>query len=695
MTVLSGVGPARAAKLADLGIVNVADLLTHYPRRCVDRSRQASLAELRIDEEATVVVRVDSVGAARRVRGRAIVEMVCSDASGSLKVTFFNQSWRARQLHTGMELLLFGKLEAFRGRRQMTNPLVDLVGDRCGGIIPVYPASEKAGITSWEVAVMVQEAVRRAGRMADPLPPAHRRRLSLLSRTEALAAIHQPESMDQWRSGRRRLAFDELLRLQCALVGRRVAARQRSDGIAHTPLQDRQDLWRRLAASLPFGLTSSQARAIAEIGRDMESDAAMHRLLQGDVGSGKTLVAVAAMLVALRAGHQAALMAPTEVLAEQHYLSIRSLIDGFDVPDASRLGAGRPLQLGLLSSRVGSQERSKLLAQLAVGAVDILVGTHALLVDDVRFASLGLAVIDEQHRFGVDQRSLLRAKGSGGRDPDLLVMTATPIPRTAAMTVYGDLDMTVMTDLPAGRSPVTTVWARDDDQVASVWDRVRREVAFGHQAFVVCPLVDGSESVEAASVEDELRRLEAGELSGLRLALLHGQMPQRAKQAAMTAFRGGEADVLVATTVVEVGVDVPAATVMVVLDAHRFGMAQLHQLRGRVGRSELASWCYLVSRSDGDEAAQRLSALESSTDGFFLADRDLQIRGEGTLLGTRQQGRSDLRLASFTDDRELVAEARRVAVEIVDQDPALSAHPVLAAEVAYFVGEQADFLLKS
>lgn len=695
VTVLSGVGPARAAKLAELGIENVADLLTHYPRRYIDRSRQATLAELSVGEQATVVVKVESVGSVRKGRGRAIVEMTCSDSSESMKVTFFNQAWRARQLRSGMELLLFGKLETFRGRRQMTNPVVDLVGDRCGGIIPVYPASERAGVSSWEVAVLAQEAVRRAGRMADPLPHAHLRRLGFVGRTEALEGVHQPRSMEQAGAGRRRLAFDELLRLQCALVGRKVAARQRSVGIAHTPLEEREDLWARLAASLPFGLTPSQRRAIEEIRSDMESDVAMHRLLQGDVGAGKTLVAVASMLVALRGGHQSVLMAPTEVLAEQHYLSIRSVLEGLELPDRSRLGSGRPLKVGLLTSRISSQERSRLLAALGSGDVDVLVGTHALLVEDVRFASLGLVVIDEQHRFGVHQRSLLRSKGSKGRDPDLLVMTATPIPRTAAMTVYGDLDVTVMTDLPAGRCPVTTVWARDEAQVLSAWERVRQEVADGHQAFVVCPLVEGSDSLDAASAAEQLLALQGGELSGLRLGLLHGQMSQGDKQEAMSEFRAGDVDVLVATTVVEVGVDVPGATVMVVLDAHRFGMAQLHQLRGRVGRSKLSSWCYLVSSADGGEAAQRLAALESSTDGFLLAECDLQIRGEGTLLGTRQQGRSDLRLASLRTDGDLVAEARRVAVEMVGSDPSLSAHPVLAGEVAYFVGEQAEFLLKS
>jgi len=428
----------------------------------------------------------------------------------------------------------------------------------------------------------------------------------------------------------------------------------------------------------------------------------MHRLLQGDVGSGKTVVALCALLVAVRGGRQGALMAPTEVLAEQHFLSVRALLDGLSVPDSGRLEGRRPVAVALLTNRTGAGERAKLHEGLRSGAVDIVVGTHALLTDEVRFASLGVVVIDEQHRFGVEQRDALRVKGRDaatgeGADPDVLVMTATPIPRTAAMVVFGDLDVTELDELPAGRTPVRTVWARTPTDEDAAWQLVRDEVAAGNRAYVVCPLVEGSERVQASSATQERSRLESGPLAGLRIGLLHGQLKAADKEGVMESFRRGEIQVLVATTVIEVGVDVPEATVMVVEDADRFGIAQLHQLRGRVGRSARPSWCYLLGSAPSPEATVRLEALERSTDGFELADVDLELRGEGTILGTRQKGRSDLKLASLRrGDRPLVEAARRVAESVLAADPGLSHSPQLADEVRLFVGEEeALYLFKS
>jgi ATP-dependent DNA helicase RecG len=420
----------------------------------------------------------------------------------------------------------------------------------------------------------------------------------------------------------------------------------------------------------------------------------MHRLLQGDVGAGKTVVAVSAMLVAVEGGHQAALMAPTEVLAEQHYLSVRDMLGDLRVPDTgATLFDERPVRVALLTNRVIGRAREEVLAGLAAGEIDILVGTHALLVDRVAFRRLGVVVIDEQHRFGVEQRAALRGKGD---DPDVLVMTATPIPRTAAMTVYGDLDLTVLDELPPGRTPVTTVWARGPMEEAAAWDRVREEVAAGHQAYVVCPLIEESDRVEARSAQEEYERLRHGELAGLRVGLLHGRMAAREKEQTMAAFRRRDFDVLVATTVVEVGVDVPNATVMVIEDAGRFGIAQLHQLRGRVGRGAARSWCFLLGEAGTPEAEARLAAMERTTDGFELAEVDLEIRGEGTILGARQSGRSDLKLASLRRDKDLVRLAREVAFEIVDADPALVAHPALADEIRHLIDpEEAAFLFKS
>jgi ATP-dependent DNA helicase RecG len=458
-------------------------------------------------------------------------------------------------------------------------------------------------------------------------------------------------------------------------------------------------------AQLPFRLTGAQQRAVDEIFADMAGPLPMHRLLQGDVGSGKTVVAVAALLAAVQGGHQGAFMVPTEVLAEQHFLELQSLTKGLVVADASRLGGERPVTVVLRTSATGAAERRRIGAELASGAVDIVVGTHALLTDDVQFASLGLAVIDEQHRFGVEQRATLREKGRGetpdaeGADPDLLVMTATPIPRTAAMVVFADLDITQLDELPAGRRPIETVWARGDLEEAAAFECVRREVQAGHRAFVVCPLVDGSERIAARSATQERDRLADGALSGLRVGLLHGQMSAAEKEGVMDAFRSGETQVLVATTVIEVGVDVPEATVMVIEDADRFGIAQLHQLRGRVGRSDLASWCYLLGESPTKDGVRRLEALASTTDGFLLAQVDLELRGMGTTFGRRQQGGSDVHWAWRRRDRdldELVAGSRALAEEIVSDDPSLARHPLLADELTLLLDEEArDFLFKS
>jgi len=717
VSVLRGVGERRAEALAEWGVETVLDLLTTYPRRYIDRSRQADLASLALGEEAVVLAEVRRAHVRRARNGRPIVELTVHDGTGGMQVVFFNQTWRAKQLPAGSQALFFGKLTHYRGTRQMANPVVDLVvgvdgpraGSKTGRVVPVYPASAKAGLTSWEIGNWVAEALERAGPLADPLPADVADRLGLIARTEAMTAIHRPETMDDADRARQRLAFDELLRLQLALVARRRVLERDARAVRHavSPLevtggrQGEATLVERFLSALPFELTEAQRRALAVVFADMAGPFPMHRLLQGDVGSGKTVVALGALLAAVQGGHQGALMVPTEVLAEQHAMVVRALTDGLDVPDPGRLGGRRPLVVSLLTNRTKAAERAGMREGLATGGVDLVVGTHALLTDDVEFASLGVAVIDEQHRFGVEQRAALREKGRGGdgdqgADPDLLVMTATPIPRTAAMVVFGDLDMAVLDELPPGRTPVTTVWARTDLEAVAAWERVRAEAEAGRRAYVVCPLVEGSDKIVARSATEELERLSAGVLAGLRLGLLHGQMPAAEKEAVMARFRAGEVQVLVATTVIEVGVDVPEASVMVVEDAGRFGIAQLHQLRGRVGRGADESWCYLLDEDTGDDAARRLGALEASTDGFELAEVDLTLRGQGTLLGSRQKGRSDLRLASIQQDRDLLVEARRVAEALTDGDPVLSAHPLLADELRLFLDEDDEkFLFKS
>ena len=715
VTVLAGVGEAVARDLDALGVATIFDLVTHYPRRYVDGTRMVTLDRLVEGERAAVLATVRRVAAppsrhGRGRRGPSRVEVEVTDAGGRLKVTFFNQAWRSRQLSVGMLVLCFGPVTSFRGDLQMVNPTVEVLqaseesdgeGGPTGRIYPVYPLTEKASLTSARISRLVHEALDRAGTFADPLERTALTRFGLLDRTTAFAGIHRPSAMAEVEPARRRLAFDELFRLQLALVLRRQRLEEDARGIAHaTTRVGGPTLMEQFVSGLPFPLTGAQRRAVDDLVADLAGPLPMHRLLQGDVGSGKTVVAVAALLLGVEGGYQGALMAPTEVLAEQHGAEVRRLVDGLVVPDPSTLTGSRPLRVDLLTSKTGAVDRSSTYEGLTAGTVDLVVGTHALLTDQVEFHSLGVAVIDEQHRFGVEQRAALRDKGRGpdgnGRDPDLLVMTATPIPRTAAMVVFGDLDMTVIDEMPPGRLPVATSWLRTPLEAEEAWSRVREQVGSGHRAFVVCPLVEGSDKVVAASAKAEAERLADHELSGLRVGLLHGQMKPSDKERAMEAFRSGELDVLVSTTVIEVGVDIADASVMVVEDAERFGIAQLHQLRGRVGRSGEPAWCFLLSGSDSPEATARLEAMESTTDGFVLADVDLALRGEGTILGARQKGRSDLKLAKLLEDRELVVDARALAVELVGADPRLDGHGLLAEELRLFVDDdEAEFLFMS
>jgi ATP-dependent DNA helicase RecG len=676
----------------------VLDLLTHYPRRYIDRTHQASIRDLEVGEEAMVLARVERVSS-RRTRGRPpkpLVSVDVSDATGVLKLQFFNQPWRSKQLRPGTEAVFFGKLDMYRGQRQLTNPIVDLIGDRTGRIVPVYPQSEKARIHTWDIARWVGEALRRAGEFADPVPDWVLDRFDLVDRTAAFRGIHQPSTPQDQQAARRRLVMDELLRVQLAMIQRKRHLERTTRGFGHdAPGRLVGRFW----SNLPFELTADQRRVVDEISADLMKPYPMHRLLQGEVGSGKTVVAVSALLVAVEGGHQAAFMAPTEVLAEQHAHSIRELLEGIIIEDAGgTLFGERPLRVELLTNRIPAADRRRILDELAAGHIDVVVGTHALIQEHVAFASLGAVVIDEQHRFGVEQRAALRDKANGGPVPDVLVMTATPIPRTAAMTVYGDLDVSVIRTLPAGRQPITTCWARSDSEEAEVWATVRREVAAGRQAYVVCPLIEESDRLEVRSAEDTYARLAADELAGLRLGLMHGRLGTADRETTMRQFRDSRLDVLVATTVIEVGVDVPNATVMVILDAERFGIAQLHQLRGRVGRGSERSWCYLVSRADTPETKARLEGLVASTDGFELAEIDLELRGEGTIMGERQTGRNDLKLASLRRDREWVERAREVAVAIVDGTDGgdgLAGRPALLDEVALFLDEDdQEFLLK-
>lgn len=714
---LRHVSEKRAAALAQMGVTTVFDLLTTYPRRYVDRTRQVDVSDLNVGDEIAVFGDVTRCTQRRTATGKAMVSVVVHDGTAALNVVFFNQAWRERQLSVGVQAMFFGKVSDYRGQRQMTNPVVDVIvgasgverdPSRVGRVVPIYPASGKAGITSWEMGGFVEESLRRAGAMSEPLDAATLDALQLVDRTTAFTGIHAPSDLAEVAPARRRLVFDEFLRLQLLLALRRSRYERDAVGVSHHAVvsdldvrpgsltNDEDTLVRRFLAQHRFALTNAQRRALEAIFTDLNGPRPMHRLLQGDVGSGKTFVALTAMLACVDGGRQAVLMAPTEVLAEQHATSLREDLATLMVPDPTVLGGVRPVRVALLVGKLGSVERRRTIEAIAAGAVDVVVGTHALLGDDVRFVQLGLVVIDEQHRFGVEQRAVLTATTPGEGAPDVLVMTATPIPRTAALLLFGDLEVSVLDELPRGRRPVTTSWARDAASVVSTWDLVRDEVSKGHRAFVVCPLVEGSEKLEATSAVAEHERLSTGPLAGLRVGLLHGQMKSGDKEMVMERFRRGDLQVLVATTVIEVGVDVPEATVMVIEDAWRFGIAQLHQLRGRVGRSDRPSYCVLLGEPTTLDGTARLEALVASTDGFYLAEVDLHLRGEGTLLGSRQRGRSDLRLASLVHDGELLAAAARVANELVAADPDLVAHGELADELRLFIDdEEASFLFKS
>ncbi|MGE0880370.1 MAG: ATP-dependent DNA helicase RecG [Acidimicrobiia bacterium] len=693
---IKGVGPQKRTALEQVGVTNVLELLTYFPRRWVDRTNEARVRDLEPGVEALVVVTVRSVAKRQTRTRKAMVTAEVGDGSGRLSIVFFNQPWRERQLRPDMTIALFGKPESFRGKLQMTNPIVDMIGDRTGRIVSIYPQSEKSGLSTWEIAGWVEDALAkcRPRGITDPVPDPILDRFDLIRRHEAIAQIHAPVSMHAAAEARRRLVFDELLRVQIVLVLRKRALEREALGIRH---DIGGELVSRFHAALPFPLTGAQRRAITQIEADLAGPHPMHRLLQGDVGAGKTVVAVSALLAGVQGGHQGALMAPTEVLAEQHHAGMRSLLADLAVPDPTTLLGDRPLRVELLTNRTSAPERRRILEGLANGTIDIAVGTHALIQEGVRFNSLGVVVIDEQHRFGVEQRAALRAKSGSGQEtvPDVLVMTATPIPRTAAMTVYGDLDVSELDELPPGRTPIETHWAEGEAGEVKVWAKVRSEVADGHQAYVVCPLIEESEKLEIASAEETYERLQYGELHDLRLGLLHGRMPAGEKDAVMQAFRRRELDVLVATTVIEVGVDVPNSTVMVICDADRFGIAQLHQLRGRVGRGADKSYCYLLS-GEMEDGSPRLEALVSTTNGFELAEIDLELRGEGTLMGERQKGRSDLKLASLRRDKEWVEKAREAAFVIADVDPFLADHPVLADELRVtFDEEEIEFLFKN
>ncbi|MFB8240309.1 ATP-dependent DNA helicase RecG [Kitasatospora purpeofusca] len=724
------VGDRTAKVLADsLKLRTVGDLLHHYPRRYVERGQLTSLDELEVDEHVTVLARIDKVTLIP-FRGRKgdRLEVVVTDGRSRLTLVFFNQGWRQKELRPGTQGLFAGKVGVFNRARQLASPDYQLLDDTdgdgaaarfAGRLIPVYPAS--AQMPSWKLALCVETALtKHVSDVGEPLPAELRDRHGLIALPEALELIHRPRSQADRERAQDRLRWDEAFVLQVALARRRAA----DSALPAKPRAARPGgLLDAFDARLPFTLTEGQRKVSAEIAADLASEHPMHRLLQGEVGSGKTLVALRAMLAVVDAGGQAVLLAPTEVLAQQHHRSIVEMMG--DLAEGGLLG-GSDLgtRVALLTGSMGVPARRQVLLDMACGDAGIAIGTHALIEDKVQFQDLGLVVVDEQHRFGVEQRDALRAKGE--QPPHLLVMTATPIPRTVAMTVFGDLETSVLDQLPAGRSPISThvvPAVEKPNFLTRAWERVREEVAKGHQAYVVCPRI-GDEEPEPAkgakrkrrpaedleellddapdegaaadgdrrpplSVVETTAKLVAGPLAGLRVEILHGRLAPEAKDEVMRRFAAGEVDVLVATTVIEVGVNVPNSTAMVIMDADRFGVSQLHQLRGRVGRGSAPGLCLLVTDMPAASPARaRLDAVADTLDGFRLSRIDLEQRREGDVLGQAQSGvKSSLKVLSVLEDEEVIVTARAEATRLVAEDPDLTAHPDLRTALASLLDE--------
>jgi ATP-dependent DNA helicase RecG len=698
-------------------IRTVGDLLHHYPRRYIDRSRVETIGGLKVGEYATVIATVRKVFRRQTRRHQTMVSVTLHDGTGNLDLTFFNQPWAAGLYKEGQELAVSGVATLYRGRLQLANQEVELLrGDEAdlihtGRITPVHPASE--GLTTRTIRELVHRALERLPRLPDPLPRELVKAEKLGSFDRAIRWIHFPQDPSELARAQERLKFDELFTLELGVAFRKHRVEREQAGIPHQvvgPLVERS------LATLPFEPTGAQRAAMERIDEGMARPRPMNVLLQGDVGSGKTLVALHAALVAIQSGHQAAIMAPTEVLATQHQRSIASLLAGLgavpyldlvseaakddgqasllDPEPAGALAREPVVAFALLTGAVTGKDRQRILEGIADGRVDLVVGTHALVQEGVSFLDLSLAVIDEQHRFGLHQRMALKGKGA---DPDVVIMTATPIPRTLALTYYGDLDVVVLDEMPKGRQPIETVAARTPQARDRAYELVRREAEARRQAFVVCAAIDEGNRSQVKAAEAEADRLATEVFPELSVDLLHGRMRPKDKDAVMDSFRRGDADLLISTTVIEVGVDVPNATVMLVENAERFGLAQLHQLRGRIGRGAHASTCVLFDESDEQnlEARARIDAMVRTTDGFELADEDLRLRGEGTLFDTKQSGMPDLKLARLAEDLELVRRARARAFALIEDDPHLKRHPGLLDELRARFGGSIDWLFRS
>jgi ATP-dependent DNA helicase RecG len=679
ITKLVGVSTAYAEKLAKLGVQTIGDLLTLYPRRYEDYSAIRPIGTLRPGEQVTIVGQIWDAHGHMSHRGKHVTTVTISDGSGTLQATWFNQPFLDKQMQPGRSIILSGKTDVYMGHLVMQSPEWEPSASdpvHTARLVPVYPLTE--GIPArWLRRIQKRTVDYWAPRIPDPLPEAVRRDAKIVDLATALSQIHFPDNEETLEVARRRLCFDEFLTIQLGVLQQRRNWREQPG----RPLPAKQETIQEFAQILPFQLTDAQKRAMRDVLADIAQPTPMSRLLQGDVGSGKTVVALAGMLVAvLDNGSQAALMAPTEILAEQHYRTITKLLR--NAPTGGS-GVNVRLLIGSMSSGVKDQVRQ----EIASGEAGIVIGTHALIQGSVAFKDLAFVIIDEQHRFGVMQRASLREKGY---NPHILVMSATPIPRSLALTLYGDLDVTVIDEMPPGRQEIKTYWLTPRERERA-YAFLRKQVEEGHQAFIICPLIDESETLDVKAAVEEHKRLQAEVFPDLRLGLLHGRMRTDDKDDVMKCFRAGELHMLVSTSVVEVGIDIPNATVIMVEGADRFGLAQLHQFRGRVGRGEHQSYCLLLSDSTSPESQERLRAIERIHDGFQLAEKDLEMRGPGEFFGTRQSGLPDLRLARLSDTR-ILEEARRQAIQIFQRDPDLSGseHLLLAQKVRDFWREKGD-----